>query len=175
MQISLAKHFVWSTTMVVLGATIGIAVTTRVMDHPVPTVIDATPALARLEREIVDLRAVVERGLIIPPTEPNIRISPRVRGMLTPEISRVLILALVWSVQEDKVIDINSLNDSGHMVGSLHYQDWAIDLDIAGDNKVDLEKLGMFLISTLPEEYDVVVNWDHVHIEWDQVEEEDWE
>jgi hypothetical protein len=160
--------------MFVLGATLGVAVTTRVMDHPDPVAIDLTPNLARVERELINLIATVERGIIIPPDEPNIRISPKVKGMLTPEISRVLILALVWSVQEDKVIDINSLNDSKHMVGSLHYQDWAIDLDIAGDRRVDLEKLGLFLISTLPEEYDVIIGRDHVHVEWDTLEEEDW-
>ena len=133
------------------------------------------PILTTIEHEIAyvrgdirDLRVILERGIVTIPSEPHVRIAPNVEGMLTPQISRVLGLALAWSVREGKSVDINSFNDSGHIRRSLHYLDLAIDLDVGGDRLVDLTVLGAFLVLHLPGEYDVIVRNSHVHVEWEE-------
>lgn len=124
--------------------------------------------LRSLAADVADLKAIIERGIVTIPSEPHVRISPNVEGMLTPQISRVLGLALAWSVREGKSIDINSFNDGKHIDGSLHYLDLAIDLDVAGEDRDDLMALGDFLITHLPSGYQVMVNREHIHVEWDE-------
>ena len=140
----------------------------QVEEPPDPILTTIEHEIAYVRGDIRDLRVILERGIVTIPSKPHVRIAPNVEGMLTPQISRVLGLALAWSVRENKSVDINSFNDSSHIRRSLHYLNLAIDLDVGGDRLVDLTVLGAFLVLHLPGEYDVIVHDGHVHVEWEE-------
>ena len=54
------------------------------------------------------------------------------------------------------------------MDDSLHYADLAVDLDTAGDQLGDLVDLDRFLAENLGGGYDVVLEPDHIHVEFDR-------
>lgn len=82
-------------------------------------------------------------------------------------IGDVLELASVWSALRHITVDVNALGDKEHGDNSLHPWGLALDLDTDGDKMEHLEQLNGFLARYLPGEYDVVLEKDHVHVEWD--------
>jgi hypothetical protein len=50
------------------------------------------------------------------------------------------------------------------MEGSLHYRGFAVDLRLPTDNK---EEIRAELAASLGAEYDVILEIDHIHIEYD--------
>lgn len=62
---------------------------------------------------------------------------------------------------------ITSGNDSRHSVGSLHYKWKAIDLRVWYVSKDKLNLLVEELQEKLGHEFDVVLEIDHIHIEYD--------
>jgi hypothetical protein len=83
------------------------------------------------------------------------------------EIALVLHHASHWAAISGVIVDVNSLADRQHSAGTLHTFDLAVDLDTAGDRREHLVRLHGYLARVLPPEYDVVLEADHVHVEWD--------
>ncbi len=96
------------------------------------------------------------------PWAPNVRVH-----YFSEPIARVLHLASVWALVARVGVVVNSMNDRAHGPNSLHGWDLAIDLDTADDRSVDLAQLHGYLARHLPLDYDVVLETDHVHVEWD--------
>jgi len=83
---------------------------------------------------------------------------------LRPEIRKKLneIARLVWSIEKEE-LTITSTYEGSHSESSLHYANLAVDIR-GYKNNVDVrrelrDKLGM--------DYDVVLESDHIHIEYD--------
>ena len=99
-----------------------------------------------------------------------LRFQPAVRiGFLTDPLAELLRAATVWSYRRRVDVDVNSINDPapGRVATTLHDFDLAVDFDTDGDRAADLESLEEYLRATLPVQYDVVFEGDHVHVEWD--------
>ena len=99
-----------------------------------------------------------------------LRFKPEVRiGYFSTRIGDVFTTASVWSLLHHIDVDVNSVNDgaSAHVAGSLHGYDLAVDLDTAGDLVADLGRFAEFLRVSLPPGYDVLLEGDHVHVEFD--------
>lgn len=68
----------------------------------------------------------------------------------------------------EKDLTITSANDSQHMRGSLHYKDLALDIrtrDLTKDETVGLKEL---LEIHLGPDYDIIIESNHIHIEYDK-------
>jgi hypothetical protein len=99
-----------------------------------------------------------------------IRFRPEVRlGFIDKRLTRVLQAAAVWSFRTGVDVAVNSIEDGApvHMQGSLHGFGLAIDLETARDVASETQQLGEFLAKWLDRDYDVVLEADHVHVEWD--------
>lgn len=64
-------------------------------------------------------------------------------------------------------VTITSANDSKHMDESLHYYGKAIDLRVWGMDSVKRREAVLLIRYTLGEEYDVIDEEDHIHVEFD--------
>lgn len=95
--------------------------------------------------------------------KPEVRVAYFHRGL-----GDVLEYVSVWSLRTRIDVEVNSINDSTHGDGSLHAYDLALDLDTAGDRAEDLKRLFVWLARYLPDEYDVVLEADHIHVELDR-------
>lgn len=97
-----------------------------------------------------------------------LRFKPEVRiGYFDHHAGLVFEYASVWSLQTRIDVEVNSAADSTHATGSLHPRDLGWDLDTAGDKPEDLPKLARFLADRLPTGYEIVIEGDHVHVEFD--------
>jgi len=63
-------------------------------------------------------------------------------------------------------VDINAIDNGTHSATTLHGQSRAWDLDTGGDRSADLHLLFDYLRGVLPPGFDVVLEPDHVHVEW---------
>lgn len=84
---------------------------------------------------------------------------------LTP----ILEYASLWGLRERTYVDVNSIDDKVHGPTTLHGSSLAVDLDTDGDKPEDLAKLWTWLARYLPDEYDVILEKDHVHVEFDLI------
>lgn len=82
-------------------------------------------------------------------------------------LSDVFEYASIWSLRAREDVYVTSIDDKVHSAGSLHGDSLAIDLSVAGNAMPQLERLHRFLARYLPPEYDVLLERDHVHVEWD--------
>jgi hypothetical protein len=75
----------------------------------------------------------------------------------------------IWSLRTGVGVEVNSIDDgvAVHMATSLHSFDLALDVDTLGDNATETAALGAWLARRLHPQYDVVLEGDHVHVEWD--------
>lgn len=99
-----------------------------------------------------------------------IRFKPEVRiRRFRRELADVLEEASYWSLVERVDVEINSVDDSApdRSATTLHGSSLAVDLDTAGDKATDTRALADHLRRTLPPGYDVILESDHVHVEWD--------
>lgn len=98
----------------------------------------------------------------------SIRFKPEVRAVAwTPQLALILARASDWSLRSGVDVEVNSIDDGTHGVTTLHGLSIAIDLDTVGDLRKDLVLLHQFLAAVMPQEYDVVWEDDHVHVEMD--------
>lgn len=88
-------------------------------------------------------------------------------GFFDERAGLVLHYASVWSLAAHVDVEVNSAWDSIHGATSLHPADLAWDLDTNGDKVEDLKLLARYLANRLPAGYDVVIERDHVHVEFD--------
>lgn len=94
---------------------------------------------------------------------------------LQPEMAQAL--PLIDYAHDDIGLDrgavVTSANDGRHMDGSLHYEGQAVDLRTRELNQLMIGKLAAALrkrlngAEDLNRPYQVVVEHDHLHIEWD--------
>lgn len=62
---------------------------------------------------------------------------------------------------------ITSLNDSKHMKGSLHYKGQAVDIRTRYFDSNTLAQVYNELVRRLGKKYDVVLEGNHIHVEFD--------
>lgn len=94
----------------------------------------------------------------------RIKFGVRVRG-LKPEILLAIAVAReVWAECNETFV-ITSVTDGRHKEGSLHHTGEAVDLRLPAK----FDKLAMVkeLRNRLTSEYDVILETDHIHIEYD--------
>lgn len=86
---------------------------------------------------------------------------------LTPQA--VLGIMICAKVYEDHAIDmvITSLNDGRHGTNSLHYEGNAWDLRTRNIPVKDLKAVASDLKDALQNDYDVVLESNHIHVEYD--------
>lgn len=103
------------------------------------------------------------------------RLKPGVQAAaLHPSIEHALNIAdLLWTAQLDEVLVVTSLHDSRHSATSLHYgaagdvRCRAADLRTRNLEPEDQELAVGRLRTLLGTAYDVVLESDHIHIEYD--------
>lgn len=64
-------------------------------------------------------------------------------------------------------LTITSVNDSTHGAKSLHYSGLAIDLRTRDVQQADWQTIVEEIKTRLGTEFDVILESDHIHIEWD--------
>ena len=97
-----------------------------------------------------------------------IRFAPTVRvKFFNRQIAEVLELASQWALLALVDVDINSIDDSRHGSATLHGHSLAVDLDPVTDRPDHTRDLALFLMRRLPAPWQVVLEHDHVHVEWD--------
>lgn len=88
-----------------------------------------------------------------------------------PEMVRVIQVARETAPPlEDRTVWITSANDGHHMDDSLHYKDRGLDIrikNIIGDVKREAHLWAERMQVALGDDYDVVKEKDHIHIEFD--------
>lgn len=89
----------------------------------------------------------------------------------TPQLAQFIMAVIrTWDLHAPAIVPvITSANDRKHMTASLHYEDLAWDLrtnSIPDAGKV--EEIARTLRVDLGSDWDVVIEKDHVHVEWDK-------
>ena len=84
---------------------------------------------------------------------------------LSPQMAIAYTIACKCYGQYDCVI--TSANDSKHGPNSLHYKGQALDLRTRHLNGQGLQSVYHKLKESLGEQFDVVLESDHIHLEWD--------
>lgn len=96
----------------------------------------------------------------------SIKPGVRIRGLSNECLLGITIAHSVYSLTED-VMTITSITDGDHMAGSLHNTGDAFDL------RLPVKRMGVNLVSALREalggDFDVVLEADHIHVEYDPV------
>lgn len=96
----------------------------------------------------------------------SIKPGVRVRGVSNEILLAVMVAQSVFeNFKED--MTITSITDGDHKAGSLHHTGEAIDLRIRDIDPAVLPALVDGLCVHLSSSYDVVLEGDHIHIEYD--------
>lgn len=72
----------------------------------------------------------------------------------------------VYQSVTNKEVTVTSCNDSNHSRTSLHYAGYAVDLRIKDVDKALWETLRTEIAKRLTDEYDVILESNHIHIEY---------
>ena len=88
-----------------------------------------------------------------------------------PEMVKIINVLRATAPQTmDSAIWITSANDSQHMTNSLHYKNKAFDVrirNIVGDQHSTARSWAAKVSLALGEDYDVILEQDHLHVELD--------
>lgn len=98
-----------------------------------------------------------------------LRFKPEVRiREFTGALAVVLTMASQWSLITGIDVEFNSIDDSigVHVATTLHGWSLAADVDTAGDKFADTKALGEYYRRMLPPGFTVLLEKDHVHVEW---------
>lgn len=87
----------------------------------------------------------------------------RIEGM-TPEILLAVVVAHELFREQAQTVTVTSCTDGRHKDGSKHYTGRAVDLRLPTAGK---ERIVEQLAVRLSNEYDVVLEGDHIHVEYD--------
>ena len=90
----------------------------------------------------------------------------RIAGVRTELILAILVAEGVYDEYDTDLV-LTSVNDGRHSYTSLHYSGSAIDIrtrELPGANNI--QAVGKAIRQGLSDEYDVVVESDHIHIEY---------
>ncbi len=83
---------------------------------------------------------------------------------LRPETQLAIRVADLWYRLFGQELEITWTTGGNHMVGSLHPKRRAFD---SLSPKLKVEEIAQGIRITMGPEYDVIVERDHLHIEWD--------
>lgn len=99
-----------------------------------------------------------------------LRFKPEVRiEFLGHQLAQMFAAACIWSMRRRVDVEVNSVDDRapGRASNTLHGDSIAVDLDTIGDRRDDLTGLAEYLRRQLAPGFDVVLEKDHVHVEYD--------
>lgn len=92
---------------------------------------------------------------------------------LTPQMAVAYTIALdVYREKVGMVCVITSASDGKHGPNSLHYSGKALDLRMNSLRPEQIHPVYVALKTALGEQFDVVLESDHIHVEWDVKEQE---
>lgn len=87
----------------------------------------------------------------------------RLIGLTPPMTLAIVIVAGVYEREGHELV-VTSVTDGEHMRGSLHYVGAAGDFRVTED--MDGEDLRNRIAEALGADFDVVLEGDHIHVEW---------
>lgn len=90
-----------------------------------------------------------------------------VDGIKKETIALIVILNTYFELRIGKELVVTSCTDGKHMKGSKHYSGYAIDIRIRHLTASEISKLIAWFKSLHEREYDMVVEKDHIHVEYD--------
>lgn len=97
-----------------------------------------------------------------------VRFKPEVRIFTwCLELHCIFLNASMWSTRTGVGVHISSIDDGKHGATTLHGLGLAVDMNVDTFEAVQLESLYQYMRKTMPKEYDVIFEVDHVHVEWD--------
>lgn len=99
-------------------------------------------------------------------TKVNIKDGVVFKSLTSPIIRAISVIMGEWT-SEGEVATVTSASDGKHKRGSLHYKDSAIDIRVRGISSEKIVKLVKRISLILGPDYDVVLEPDHIHVEWD--------
>ena len=85
---------------------------------------------------------------------------------LRPELIVAIIVAAEAYEKAGREFVITSLNDSTHSATSLHYAGAAVDIRTRHLALGEPEQIRDYIDERLPTDYDVILEADHIHIEY---------
>lgn len=90
-------------------------------------------------------------------------------GVLRWQLTDMLEVLCDWSLLHRIDVHVASVNDSLplHQAHTLHQFDLALDCNPDTMAPQDRESLAEYLRRWLPPQYDLVLENDHIHVEWD--------
>ena len=86
---------------------------------------------------------------------------------LTPQMLDGLLKCCAVYIHAGQGFTVTSLNDSKHSFKSLHYSGCAADLRTRDLKGITPEEMKVRLKDALGKDFDVVVESDHIHVEYD--------
>ncbi len=90
----------------------------------------------------------------------------RIQGMRPEILFAVIVADGLWKENRQELV-VTSVMEGSHSRGSLHYAGQAVDLRIKGiDSATPRERLGKELQARLGQDFDVVLESDHIHVEY---------
>ena len=95
----------------------------------------------------------------------NIKPGVKLRGIRV-EIAMAVLSAMDAYAQFGKEVTVTSVNDGVHGVGSLHFQGAAVDLRTRHLTEDEIETVVTEMRNGLGKEFDVVLESDHIHCEF---------
>lgn len=91
---------------------------------------------------------------------------------LSNEIMLAIMVAYTWYQGEGLELVLTSISDGQHMPNSLHYKGNAVDIRLPGPTflqspESNSRRVVNSIRASLTDDYDVVLERDHIHIEYD--------
>lgn len=86
---------------------------------------------------------------------------------ITPETLDGLLKCCAVYIHAEQSFIVTSINDSVHSSGSLHYKGRAFDLRTRNLKGITPQGMALMLKGQLGKDFDVVVEKDHIHVEYD--------
>lgn len=90
-----------------------------------------------------------------------------VDGIKKETIEIIVILNTYFELRIGKPFVITSCTDGKHMKGSKHYSGYAIDIRTRHLSATEIDNFIAWFKSHHDEEYDIVLEKDHIHVEYD--------
>lgn len=90
-----------------------------------------------------------------------------INGLTLPMIEAIAGAMRVWDAAGMQTLVITSACDGDHMPGSKHYNGDALDL--RSRTLTDAFAVRDMLQDELGDDYDVILESDHIHVEWDPI------
>lgn len=91
-----------------------------------------------------------------------IKMGVRLHGIKAEIVMAVVVAESIWD-EADETLVITSVIDGTHMQASIHYVGGAIDFRVSESKAVGIRNR---LAEALGMDFDVVLEGDHIHVEW---------